>query len=48
MEKNRANSTQKTVILNEGVNKGNIKPQTNTSNISVAPPPPPKPKAANS
>jgi hypothetical protein len=44
MEKNK-NLVQKVVTLNEGTNKGNIKPQSNIDKSKILPPPPPKPKS---
>lgn len=38
MEKNK-NFLQKATVLNEGVNKGNIKPQTNVDKSKILPPP---------
>jgi len=45
MEKNK-NFLQKATVLNEGVNKGNIKPQTNVDKSKILPPPAPKPKTS--
>ncbi len=46
MENNNKNTAQ-TSTLTEGVNKGNIKSQSNVDKSTVKPPPAPQPKAAN-